>query len=132
VTHWVDAFAPDCVGLTGGGAPGLARSLGIDTVRIDEFEAWAAGARALLGDAGGASGCFLLVSLGTGTSAMRVDPGGVRRVGGTALGGGTLVGLCTALIGATRFEEAARLAASRSSRVCPRVSKRPTATWHMA
>ena len=111
VKHWVNAFAPDSVGLTGGGAPGLARSLGLDTARIDEFEAWAAGARALLGDADGAAGCFLLVSLGTGTSAMRVDPGGVRRVGGTALGGGTVVGLCTALLGATRFDEAAQLAA---------------------
>jgi type II pantothenate kinase len=109
--RWVKTFAPDSVGLTGGGAPGLARSLDMDTARIDEFEAWATGARALLGDALGDSQPFLLVSLGTGTSAMRVEPGGVQRVGGTALGGGTVLGLCAALTGATSFDEAARLAA---------------------
>ena len=117
VAPWVNAFAPDCVGLTGGGAPELARYLDLDTARIDEFEAWATGARALLGPAGGDTERFLLVSLGTGTSAMLVEPGGVRRVGGTALGGGTVVGLCAALIGATSFDEAARLAA-RGDRRC--------------
>jgi type II pantothenate kinase len=111
VAHWVDSFAPDCVGLTGGGARGLARCLDFDTARVGEFEAWASGARALLGDAGVDAERFLLVSLGTGTSAMLVEPGGVRRVGGTALGGGTVVGLCAALIGATSFDEAASLAA---------------------
>jgi type II pantothenate kinase len=105
VAHWVDSFAPDWVGLTGGGARGLARRLDFDTARVDEFEAWASGARALLGDAGVDAERFLLVSLGTGTSAMLVEPGGVRRVGGTALGGGTVVGLCAALIGATSFDD---------------------------
>jgi type II pantothenate kinase len=109
--RWIEGFAPDRVGLTGGGAPGLARCLERQAAQIDEFEAWAAGARALLGDAGGASGRFLLVSLGTGTSALRVERDGVQRVGGTALGGGTVLGLCAALTGATSFDEAARLAA---------------------
>ncbi|HEY5656963.1 MAG TPA: hypothetical protein VIY27_04165 [Myxococcota bacterium] len=108
VARWVQAFAPDHLGVTGGGASRLAPRLLRDCARVDEFEAWGAGARTLLADA---EARFLLVSLGTGTSIMLVEPGGVRRVGGTALGGGTVLGLGAALLGAKCFEEVARLAA---------------------
>jgi len=100
---------PSRVGLTGGGAPRLARLLRSDTARVAEFDAWAAGARAMLHSEGPPER-FLLVSFGTGTSALLVEPGSVRRVGGTALGGGTLAGLGRALTGTSRFEELAALA----------------------
>jgi type II pantothenate kinase len=110
------ASRPARVAVTGGGAPHLARLLTSDTARVAEFDAWSAGARHLLREGGREPERFLLVSLGTGTSALLVDPSGVRRVGGTALGGGTLVGLGRALLGTSRFEEIAALAAAGDRR----------------
>jgi hypothetical protein len=52
------------------------------------------------------------VSLGTGTSIFRVEaPGHAVRVGGTALGGGTLAGLASLLSGPSTHAERAALAA---------------------
>jgi type II pantothenate kinase len=100
----VEALAPDRVGLTGGGALPLSRLLSLDTAPVGEFEAWGAGSRALLREEELAAGeRHLLVSLGTGTSAMLVDGERVTRVGGTALGGGTLLGLGAALTGVSDF-----------------------------
>ena len=93
--------------LTGCGAEQLApRIRGAE--RVEEFEAWARGARLRLE---GLAGSFLLVSIGTGTSALLVDPERVRRVGGTSLGGGTLIGLSTLLLGTRDFDRIAQLAA---------------------
>lgn len=104
------------VGLTGGGAARLARLLKSDTARVREFDAWAAGSREQLREAGvDPAEPYLLVSLGTGTSAMLVDGDRVTRVGGTALGGGTLAGLGAALTQKTSFEELTALA-SRGDR----------------
>jgi type II pantothenate kinase len=104
--------APWRVGLTGGGAPRLARQLACDSVQVDEFDAWSSGARRLLRRRGTPPERFLLVSVGTGTSAMLVEGERVRRVGGTALGGGTLLGLGSALLGRPDFEKIAELAAA--------------------
>jgi type II pantothenate kinase len=102
---------PHSVGLTGGGAAELARILPWDTARVNEFAAWGSGAAALLRSNGGAPAeRYLLVSLGTGTSIMLVDGMAVTRVGGTALGGGTLVGLGALLAGERRFEALVELA----------------------
>jgi type II pantothenate kinase len=64
----------------------------------------------LSGSGHDANGPYLLVSLGTGTSAMRVEGEAVVRVGGTALGGGTVLGLGAALLGTSDFAELASLA----------------------
>ena len=80
----------------------------MDTTRVDEFAAWSRGAERLL--AGAAVPRYLLVSLGTGTSALLVDGGETTRVGGTALGGGTVVGLGSGLIGTSSFDELVALA----------------------
>ena len=104
-------IAPERVGLTGGGAPQLAKRVHAPTVTIGEVDAWAAGARALLALEGEDTERFLLVSVGTGTSAMLVEPGRVSRVGGTALGGGTILGLSAALTGEREFDAIAELAA---------------------
>jgi type II pantothenate kinase len=53
---------------------------------------------------------YLLVSIGTGTSALRVGDGETTRVGGTALGGGTIAGLGMGLVGTGDFERLAALA----------------------
>jgi len=56
---------------------------------------------------------FLVVNMGSGVSVLQVNrpgPGGYVRVGGTACGGATFLGLCTLLTSANSFEEALRLA----------------------
>ena len=110
VAAHLTASGPVRTGLTGGGASRLARLLHSDTAEVAEFDAWAAGARQMLREEGLALPRFLLVSLGTGTSALLVEGDAVRRVGGTALGGGTLQGLGRALAGTSGFEELVALA----------------------
>ena len=98
------------VGITGSGASAFAEHLASDAscevVRNDEFSAWGRGARHVLGD----EDRFLLVSLGTGTSVILVEGDEVRRIGGTALGGGAILGLGQAVAGVNRFEEIVALA----------------------
>jgi type II pantothenate kinase len=113
----VEALAPERIGVTGGGALPLSRSLSLDTAAVGEFEAWGAGSHSLLEREGQVTGeRHLLVSLGTGTSVMLVDGDQVARVGGTALGGGTLLGLGAALTGERDFERLVSLAAEGDRR----------------
>ena len=116
VAEVIDVIArhqPEVVGLTGCGARAIEALLsdrGAGGVgRFQEFDAWGAGAHAQLADeTAGAfdeSEPYLLISLGTGTSVMRVEGGQVTRVGGTALGGGTVLGLGVALTGCESFAE---------------------------
>jgi type II pantothenate kinase len=100
-------------GITGGGTTMLARSLPGEVVQVNEFAAWGAGAAALLADG---VQRHLLVSVGTGTSVLLVDGVSVTRVGGTALGGGTLVGLAAGLLGEADFEKISELARRGSRR----------------
>ena len=99
-------------GLTGGGAAEVAARLAGGASRVNEFAAWGAGARALLRRSRVSfQEPFLLVSVGTGTSVMLVDGMAVSRVGGTALGGGAVLGLGRALAGPVEFDELCALAA---------------------
>lgn len=54
---------------------------------------------------------LLLVNVGSGVSCLLVSREGYARVGGTALGGATFLGLARALTSATTFDEALALAA---------------------
>ncbi|MGH0035844.1 MAG: hypothetical protein ACQGVK_12530 [Myxococcota bacterium] len=111
VAERVDSLAPAGVGLTGGGGRALAERLSTPAAQVNEFAAWGVGAGVLLRRGGHALGeRYLLVSVGTGTSVLLVDGISVNRVGGTALGGGTVVGLCTALLGTGDFERVCQLA----------------------
>lgn len=111
VARHVQELAPRSVGLTGGGAAALAARLGSAARRVGEFDAWARGAAQLMAEAKlEAEERYLLVSVGTGTSVLLIDHGRAIRVGGTALGGGTLTGLGRALIGTASFEELCHLA----------------------
>lgn len=116
VTARLDAAGITRAGVTGGGGRQLAHRMHSDTVDVDEFDAWATGARRLLRGRVEDLQRFLLVSVGTGTSAMLVEGATARRVGGTALGGGTVMGLCARLTGRRRFEEIAALAAAGDRR----------------
>jgi type II pantothenate kinase len=108
----LDHWRPQRVCVTGGGAVQIEAALnGRDVRHVPEFEAWARGAPLLAERAGvKLPPRYLLVSLGTGTSVLLVNGGTTRRVAGTALGGGTLLGLGRLLTGADSFDELARLA----------------------
>jgi type II pantothenate kinase len=117
VAELVAERKPERLGITGGGAAELSRRLEGDAVAVNEFAAWGAGAQALLESDGGAPGDrFLLASVGTGTSVMLVDGMAVQRVGGTGLGGGTIVGLGSLLLGPRSFADLVALAASGDRR----------------
>lgn len=107
----VESLRPQRFGVTGGGGARFADLLALDTTRVGEFDAWAAGARELLRmQLAPADEPFLLVSVGTGTSALLVDGERVERAGGTALGGGTILGLGEALTGRSDFDALVALA----------------------
>lgn len=111
----VDGWSPERVQVTGGGAARIAAALeGMPVRSVSEFEAWARGAPVLAERAGWAlPQRYLLVSLGTGTSILEIDSGSdtVQRLGGMALGGGTLLGLARLLCRAESFAEIMELAA---------------------
>jgi len=106
-------WRPDTVRATGGGGAQLAAALdGLPVGQVSEFDAWPRGAAVLAGRAGWSlPQRHLLVSLGTGTSILAVDGQAAARVGGSALGGGTLLGLARLLCGSESFAEVTALAA---------------------
>ena len=97
-------------GVTGGRARGLAEHLPGARI-LPEFEAWVAGAPlvAELADIE-LPAAYLLVSVGTGVSVSLVRGQDGVRVGGTALGGGSLVGLGRLLLGTSDFARIVELA----------------------
>jgi type II pantothenate kinase len=103
------------VAATGAGARRLAKQFTGDAPVFvaDEFPAWGLGEEALLSGADFVpSRPHLLVSLGTGTSILRVERSGtVVRVGGTGLGGGTLQGFGRLLLDETDYDALTSLAA---------------------
>ncbi len=115
IAERIQAHTPVRVGLTGGGATRLDEVLGIDCLRINEFDAWGEGARQLLdADEFPPTSRFLMVSVGTGTSVLLVDSGNAFRIGGTSLGGGTVLGLGAALVGEPNFDALCELAGKGS------------------
>lgn len=108
----VEGWAPTRVVATGGGADRLGATVaGVPLEHVPEFDAWARGAPLVAAEEGvGLPARYLLVSLGTGTSVLHVEEGRVERVGGTALGGGTVLGLGKLLLGVESFAELAGLA----------------------
>lgn len=121
VRRRIGGWNPKQVHVTGGGAARIAAVLdgafeGVPVQSVSEFEAWARGAPVLAERAGWTlPQRYLLVSLGTGTSVLEIDGGRVQRLGGMALGGGTLLGLARLLCRAESFAEVAELA-SRGER----------------
>ncbi len=109
----VERLRPERIVATGGGAARLGSELaGVAVESESEFEAWARGAPELAAREGNELPArYLLVSLGTGTSILLLAAGKSQRVGGSALGGGTLLGLGQLLLGTASFSEIAELAA---------------------
>jgi type II pantothenate kinase len=109
----VESWNPQRVVATGGGAARIERELaGRPVWRVAEFDAWASGAPLLARREGVTlPETYLLVSLGTGTSILLVQADRVERVGGSALGGGSMLGLARLVMDVPSFEQLVALAA---------------------
>lgn len=77
-----------------------ARLFGIPTGKVDEFRAIGMGGRLLSGLANA-----IIVSMGTGTALVKADEKGVRHIGGTGVGGGTLLGLSSLMLNVREFND---------------------------
>lgn len=96
----------DRIILTGVGASLFSKDIyGIPTEKVDEFLAIGLGGLELSGKKEG-----LIVSMGTGTAFVRAGQEGITHIGGSGIGGGTVVGLCGKMCGATSFKTVTELA----------------------
>ena len=114
----LDEWKPHRLVATGGGAARLARELnGLEVHTVPEFAAWARGAPLLAARVGlELPETYLLAVVGTGTSALALGPDGAKRVGGSALGGGTLLGLGRLLLGVDIVRRDLRASRARGDR----------------
>ena len=96
--------------LTGVGSAYVEQPLyGVPTARADEFQANGLGAKFTI-----PLDNIIVVSMGTGTSFVKVQGDKIEHIGGTGIGGGTLLGLSRLLLKTQRIETIAELA-SRGS-----------------
>ena len=77
----------------------------IETRRVDEFRAIGVGGLAL-----SQKEEAIVISMGTGTAFVRASKDGIQHIGGSGVGGGTIVGLCNRLVNASSFETITELA----------------------
>jgi type II pantothenate kinase len=89
------------IGITGARGEHVADGAGV--VRVQEIDAAAGGAIALLGEQ--APSEFLLALLGTGTAFAAVRDGAVTHLGGTAMGGGSFAGIARRIDPALTYGE---------------------------
>jgi type II pantothenate kinase len=95
------------VAVSGGGARCLENQLfGVPVVKVPEIEAIGVGGSTLA-----EKSSALVVSLGTGTALVSVREKTIEHVGGTGVGGGTLLGLARHLLGVTRLDTLEQMAA---------------------
>lgn len=77
-----------------------ARLYGIPTGKVDEFRAIGLGGLHLSG-----LNNAIIVSMGTGTALVKADKSGVWHIGGTGVGGGTLLGLSNRMLNVRDFND---------------------------
>ena len=104
-----NGIAPGEIGhvmLTGVGASDFASTVcGLPASHIDEFHADGIGARFVSG-----LERFIAVSMGTGTTLVRVDGDEISHIGGISMGGGALVGLSQLMLHTTDISQVVQLA----------------------
>lgn len=108
VKQWLEAHPQvEEIGLTGGRTEQLLDVL--KTMKsieyIVEFEATLKGVRYLLEKEGHQIDQSIITNIGTGTSIHYMDGNIHKRVGGTGIGGGTLIGLSTIMTGISDFDD---------------------------
>ena len=92
--------------VTGVGSSFLAKDMyGIPTCKVDEITAVGLGGRHLSGFDN-----VVVVSMGTGTAVIGVNGDDIAHIGGTGVGGGTIIGLCDKLVGVRSIEHIIGLA----------------------
>ena len=120
IATFLGRHANPILSATGAGARRLAKQFtgALPVEIVDEFAAWGLGEELLLQKADfSPSYPHLLVSLGTGTSILRIDEARrVTRVGGTGLGGGTMRGFGRLLLDEPDHDILASLAAQGDRR----------------
>lgn len=114
----IAAWRPHRLAATGGGADRLGQTLdGVLVHQVGEFVAWGTGAGLMAAREGVVLPAeYLVASVGTGTSILAVTAAGTERVGGTALGGGTIMGLARLLVACDDFDAVVALAAQGDRR----------------
>lgn len=92
--------------VTGVGASHLKERIhGIPTGKVDEFDAIGRGGLFL-----SALDKAIVVSMGTGTTFVMSDKNGVKHIGGTGVGGGTLLGLSNIMLNVRDFNDIVKTA----------------------
>ena len=92
--------------LTGVGASGVTTPIyGLPTSHVDEFQADGLGARFDIG-----LDQLIVVSMGTGTTLVRVDGDDIKHIGGISMGGGTLQGLSRLMLKTSHISEVVEMA----------------------
>lgn len=114
VAAWVNSLGDCEICLTGGKSGVLRSLLTKEAKEIVEFEATRRGVQFLLGRMGRSETTYLVTNVGTGTSIHCIQNDSEERLGGTGVGGGTLLGLSHLLTGVTDYEEIVRLASNGS------------------
>lgn len=114
--NWLKLLTPQAApSVTGGRASWIKEHFFPDARMIPEFEAVCTGAELLLRkEDNSAVGQFLLVNIGTGTSIFLAGQGKSDRIGGSGIGGGTLIGLGSLLAGTDEFSELVGMAGAGS------------------
>lgn len=114
----IAAWRPERLAATGGGADRFGDAFdGVPVSQVGEFAAWGAGAGLMAAREGVALPAeYLVASVGTGTSILAVTAAGAERAGGTALGGGTIMGLARLLVNCDEFDAVVALAAQGDRR----------------
>ncbi len=94
------------IAVTGVGSSYVKRDLfGIKTVKIPEFEAIGSGGAYLTGVERA-----VIVSMGTGTAIVFNDNGNITHLGGTGVGGGTIIGLGNAILNSSDYQDIVNMA----------------------
>ena len=102
----IDLKEVEHVMLTGVGAGGVTTPIyGLPTSHVDEFQADGLGARFA-----SSLDQLIVVSMGTGTTLVRVDGDTINHIGGISMGGGTLQGLSHLLLNTTDIGEVVEMA----------------------
>ncbi len=96
----------DRVMITGVGASFVTdRLFGLPTGKVDEFRAIGMGGLKL-----GGMERAIIVSMGTGTAFVKVEMGTAYHLGGTGVGGGTLLGLSNRMLNVRNFDDLVEMA----------------------
>ena len=103
-------YASEEVYLTGGKAEYIEERLNFDVTLSIEFDATFRGLTKLLAEADMPLDRYVYLNVGTGTSFHQATRTSQKRVGGSGVGGGTLIGLSYLLTGINDFEEIVKTA----------------------